>query len=619
MLLTQKSRQPYNSNEWARLNLIWDTICNETKQNRYPSLSVNDVINIRKLVRAIVPFYFDINLKLVSILETHNILHMMRLSQHELMIKGISSKMRKEILNLYNNQPTNVNVFRIKFKPPVHNAYIPIAHISGKTIDLPVKQITDKSLFAFERLAFGNRIKYSLYKNEDFASYFYYNTLYSFQIDEKDLENDNRWQSRLSTLIQTTNYDSGIALAAFYKNKITFKGTNIDTSYVPKYPINEVRKAQNLLKEAIDITIDTCTSRDCNNILSIESDSIFYREQLDVKTTLKIDTRHCGFFRTFPFKDGHWIDYKTCTIQMVSVFYNKDTYHNSLIQDVNLMLFSANRDAMAEECSLEHSLYEVLSYATYCNLEQQAMCLMILRKMVGNYLILNNITIELAFSNETMSRLRKYCANNVCTRFNKTILPSLVTFPIESVFVLQNNKSKILEYVNMIVTIANTCVSSLQCSYICSNYYIPETMYASIFKQLKTPEQLYTFFTLCLQENNKTMYREYRSRLLANAWAGNSEGDFTVENLFQQYPPNCPSPIPFDSRPMSILQNRIDLVRPQDINNMLIPTVPCKINLDKFEFTNVQLNDIVRTGYATLTNEQLVLYTAQLLKPVIKN
>lgn len=405
---------------------------------------------------------------------------------------------------------------------------------------------------------------------------------------------------------------------AFYSNQIEYKGTLLDISFVPKYPINEIRKSQYAFdSETLNDLIINCRSHSCDELSNF--DSFGYRDALDVKITDTILAVHKSFFRVFPFKDGHWIDYKTGKIKMIPVLFTKDTYHSSLILDIDLMLQVIDKGALAEECSLEHTLHELVSYASYCTLEQQAMCLIVLRKMVGNYLVLNNFIIELPFLNEVMTMLKNYCANNVCSKFKKSLGIKAINlmFPIESVFLIQNNRATITEYSNMIKSIASTALSSLHCSYLCSNYYLPETMYASVYKTLKEAKFLYAFFTLCLQENNKTMYREYRSKL-EPIWVTSNKLNQTEEVLFHRYPSNGHNPIPYDNNFSAILNNRCSVIRPQDVNTVMLGQSPSKKYIKKFEFVNSQLNDLVYTGSTELTVRQRWLLVAHIVNSSIK-
>lgn len=169
----------------ARMHVIWDTICNEVRQNNYPSLSATEVIKIRKLVHVIEPQYFKINMKLYNILTyvPENIKNI-NINQKKLMTIGLSKMEKQYIINAYNATEADLNFYTIPISAPVHNVYMPLFMSTAIPIQLPVKSVNNESLFKFERLSFDNRIKYTLYKDSDFASYFYYNTLYAFNLKQ---------------------------------------------------------------------------------------------------------------------------------------------------------------------------------------------------------------------------------------------------------------------------------------------------------------------------------------------------------------------------------------------------------------------------------------------------
>lgn len=174
-----------------------------------------------------------------------------------------------------------------------------MANINGKDLFLPTRPVPVLSLFTVEKQVFENCIKYTLSKDKSFASYFYHNTLYAFNLDSEQVKEDGRWQSRLSRLIEAAKFNDGIAIAAFYHNRIEYEGSFVDTTFVPKYPITEIRKVQNVFDPIILLndSIEMCVNHNCDNFVQAPVDAFTYRDALDVNNTNhKIDKKYKSFF-----------------------------------------------------------------------------------------------------------------------------------------------------------------------------------------------------------------------------------------------------------------------------------------------------------------------------------
>lgn len=431
--------------------------------------------------------------------------------------------------------------------PPVYDTMLDI----GPTVSTNISE--------FEALCFNNKTQYRYYTNTNFAAYLYQNLLYSLNADNvEELVDNVSWQARLAVLLNRTNVSDYVATSVFYDDTVQYLGVVYDSSFVPKYDVRNLSPQRQI----------------SNKITNQQLINYYY--DLNVKSTKKVPSEYIGIFMTFPFKDGHYIQPNG------QIVYLGNMYSASL-KSVRLTLsnlcsiseIESTLDSLARNTRLDW----VINYAIHsANLLEQAVALMIIRRLVGPTLTLvGSYRIHLPSELNILSWTKLACSDT------KVILP--LYYP---------SKDTPL-YVSLVQDIAQSCYTKLGASMMCSPYRIPEVNMREVYDNLNTDAEKYIFFTIILQSYALPMY-DYARRQLQPEF-GRSIVDLS------RYPI---SPQPYID---STLADRLDtltepLIAPTDINAGLTICPPYKC-IEMYEFTNPQLKQLCKIGQVELTPMQM--------------
>lgn len=482
-------------------------------------------------------------------------------SKHDLEKPVVLERVREIVRN---TRLTPKDRVRITCKPPVLTLHPDKIETSSGSLDTETS--TNANLTEFEYLCFRNNIRYRYMVNTNFATYMYQNLLHYLQIESnvtKSLEACNDvWQSRLATLIATTDFDVNVVMAAFYRNTVEYDGAMYDTSFVPKYDVKAIQP-----QESIDFNLN-------------DGELVEYYNALDERSAHTVPDNKMAIFLTFPFKNGHHI-----RPNGKIVYLNIDTYRcrrsaKLVIQELcSLFDIETAVDSAARLVSLDNAIY----YAVYAeNLKQQAMALLILRRLVGDTVTIDTYTIDIPSELNVLSWLRLSCSNT------NIVLP-----PIRESKSLNNS-------LVLIRDIANSCFSQLGASILCSSFCIPEIDMGALYTLLETDAQKYVFFTFVLQEYPLHMYLNARRQL--DPAFGNNSIDLSAHVKCKRSYSN------------TTIGERLDmlsepLLKPSDVNNEVTLCNPYKCT-EIYEFSDPQLNGLVRTGDVQLNDVQLSNFIA---------
>lgn len=516
--------------ELYRQNKIWDFINNFNK----PIKSIFDC-------------------KIVSILNNSNKLDPIKISKihsnlTQLMNeykfdKKLTSSEKNYISDIINNSTIDdLKYFSLPVKKKISK------HISNPKIEssfeFQVTSLTDSSLYKFETLMFENKTIVLYNNGESFSNYLYKNILFYFDvssIDKLDFYSED-WRIKLLRLIDLFKFNNFMVKKLFYENTIEFDGDVFDVSFIPKYDVNSINP------EYIPQ----------NDVFTI--DNINYYERLEPKTTKIIPTEFRILFKTFPFKNGYYVNYKNGQIKHIDYpkWKNESTkFYVSEICNMN------NIDHAISSVSKILSKKDLMSYIIYSsNLKHQGLALIILRMKIGSQWNMENLfNIELPFLNNVFGWCKIGCNND------KIILP------------LKNPTSeRTKNYVNLIKHIENVAENKLDVSFLCSAYLIPAYESKSIFDALTTDCQKYIFSILLLQEYNTNDLYEF-SLQLNPKFNSIKEFDFNeYEHLMKKSPIN----ISKDSSKTKLLKAGHEMFYCSPLNCM-----------EKYRFVDEKLNNLV--------------------------
>lgn len=476
-----------------------------------------------------------------------------------------NSQMRKQILEYLRGVSLEIgDRVQLHRKLPIlalHSEPIP-----QYQFELEVKRCDYVNIADFEQFAFNNYTKYRYLVGTTFASYLYQNILYSMNArTSEELQDNNSWQAKLALLIDQTNFSEYVAKTVFYQDTVQYRGIVYDSSFVPKYDVNSLKHQ--------DIVSDTITDHKL----------IKYWSEVDIRRIQQIPEDKMSIFRTFPFKDGHIIN-DDGSITYLNAYYNPKQSVRMMIGDLcNIHDIEFAIDTAARTLDLDDVVY----YAMHSkNLNQMAKALMIIRRMVGDLLTIQQIIkIKIPTEYEILSWTTHTCD------MSTIVLPP-------------NFKSAdSLLYTAQIQDIAQSCFNKMGACIICSSYHLPEIYMGEVYDSLTTDAEKYVFYTLILQEYNYSMYFIARKRL--NPEFGSSVVDMSRYPKFRGQYPN------------TTLAERLDaltepLVKPSDMSANILQCPPYKC-IDMYEFSDPQLNELVTTGDTVLNDDQLTAYITLLL------
>lgn len=365
-----------------------------------------------------------------------------------------------------------------------------------KNIVIENAYVKINSLFDFEHTIFSKNITFKYYENVNFAFYIYMNLMNDLGIkDDSELLLFNSWKSKLALLLVQTNFDNKVAVSAFRNNTVTYKGVVYDTSFVPKYNVQDIRPIQRNMTNPINV----------QNMIS-------YRNQLNVRTTKKIDLKYLPLFYTFPFKDGHLIKSDG---QIVFMNVPEPTNYVKRIISSSLSICSLDNVEELVKYVIERlSISEIISTAVNSNsLSEQALALLTLWFIRGSYMYINYIKINLP----SLTNLLKW---NLCLFTPNMSNVSIILPPLyNNIYKNSYFELNVKLYTNLVKHIASIAQSAIAVCILCSKYKIPEIVIAHVYNNLdenlgkKNTTQLFVFFTLLIQENYNFIYINARNLL----------------------------------------------------------------------------------------------------------
>lgn len=451
--------------ELYRQNKIWKFIndCNKPINSLFDSKIVSILNNSNKLNPIKIGQIYNNLPKLLNDFKFDN-----KLTMHE----------KNNILDILNNSSINdLNYFSLPKKIKISN------HVSTPKIEnefeFQTSNLSDSSIYKFENLLFDNKIILSYNNGESFSNYLYKNLLNYFDVSKiEDLqENFEDWRIKLIKLIELFKFNNFIIKSLFYFDTVKFNDEVLDVSFIPKYDVNTLNS-------------EYITMNDDFNLQNVK-----YYDTFDVKNTKIIPSQYRILFKTFPFKNSYYINYKTGQIKHIDFpkYKNESTkfYISEIcnINNINYALFSISKLI---------SKRELMSFIIHAsNLKHQGLALLVLKIKIGNKWYMENLfKIELPFLNNVVGWCKIEC--NV----NKIILP------LKNPYTLRTEN-----YINFIKHIEKVAENKLDVSFLCSSYLIPAYESKAIFDNLVTDCQKYIFCLLLYQEYNTIDLYEFMSNL----------------------------------------------------------------------------------------------------------
>lgn len=580
----------------SRFDANWSTVKKKTAAI-YGHRQIDPVyqVKIRKSLGAVVQLLTENTADNDDILNEHSIRH----------------AVKNKIIALINGTSVDVNdVLQLAVRTPIL-AYSPEP---PPTYDfkLPLRPTTGVSLFAFELMAFNNRVIYQYYEGVTFSAYFYHNAKYMLNLsDAERLETDERWQARLALLIKRTDFADIVSMAAFYEDTVRYRGVGYDTSFVPNYDVYSLTPASRIGCDMAESKQPHCTDSKCiNHKKSSHDDTVndsvavekllTYRAGLDVRRVDKVPPEYMSVFLTFPFKDGHYIR-PDGSILYLDVGLPRRA---SVTLTIERICDMSTLEQDVADAARTLRLQDVLAYALHADrLESQGVALLILRQMIGNIIKVNDIKIRLPYANEVLDWVARHCAKEDSV---------LIIMPKGSKD--DKNQNSVATAVALIRDIAASAQSKLAAAFVCSSFHLMESDYRDAYDKLTTDAELYVFFTLVLQQYNVNAYRLHRDRLKPKFGGGRDTNDAFqysdpmsfLANKYRTY-----------TRPYtdSSVQNRLDaftqpLVTPTDISATTKPICNPDQCMELYEFSDPQLNTLAATGTVDLTPSQIASYIA---------
>lgn len=618
--LRQTSATP---DESLRQELMWSVICDSFKFDTPNSLSPKESILV-KMTQAVYG-HRKINplthLKIYKSLD--EVLQLLpkntEYSTEELLNEHAKRQVIKDkIAHILKSTDVEVNdIIHLPVRTPVL-AYCPESPFRYD-FKLPIRASTCVSLLDFELLAFDNNVLYQYYESVTFSNYFYHNATFMLGIsDTAQLEDDNRWQSKLVLLIKMTDFVDVVTTAAFYEDRVQYKGVTYDSSFVPKYDVHSLIPSSRMscdtsMSRTQPLPLDRCTEFEClshqkncehfglDDIETVDN-ILTYRSTLDVRRTDRVPAKYMSLFRTFPFKDGHYVR-PDGTLLFVNVDYVQRKSTALTIEGIHVM---DNLEAHLVDASRSLHLQDVLVYALYAEqLKHQGVALLVLRQMIGDCIKLEDVKIRLPYVNEVLEWVPQHSTSD---------RPGLnILLPKRGDESRQNILSVDVS-VALIRDIATLVQSKLSATFVCSLFHLMECDYSDVYERLNTDTELYVFLTFIIQQYNTTSYRSRRESL--NPKFGSVCSD--TKNCELQ----CVDPVKFlvskyrvFSRQYteSTIQQKIEsftipLITPTDVSETTRPLYNPNTFTDLYEFANKQLNELAKTGSVNMTTTQIAAY-----------
>lgn len=433
------------------------------------------------------------------------------------------------------------------------------------TAPLEITYATMVNIAEFEYQVFRGKVRYRYMRNTSFATYMYQNILYMLDVnDAKLLEGMDVWQAHYAVLLKHTDFNEYVAKKSFYEDQVTYMGISYDTTFVPNYDVNNLQP-----QDPIPCSVTN-------------QSQINYYYNFDVMNTVSVPDDKLGIFLTFPFKNGHYIK-PTGKIRYLGINPPSALRKSSrlLIQNICSMndLESA-MDSVARSIRLDEIIYRAVYAPT---LREQAVALMIIRRIVGNYARIGKYLVQMPNEMTLLSWTKLECKNS------PVILPP--QYPSKTTSL----------YVSMIQDIAMSCFSKMGAAVICSNYGLPEINYSTVYNLLQTDAEKYIFYTLVLQRYPLPMY--YKIRKILKPTFGKNTVDMARYPRFINL-----------SYTNNTLSDRLNLITTPLVDNKSINddgNICTPYNCSEmYEFNDPQLKSLVLYGDIELNRDQLASFIA---------
>lgn len=399
--------------------------------------------------------------------------------EQDLYERGVREKIR-DILN--ETRPEIGDTVRLPVKAPIFALPLEQPPRYDYTLETTLAPITGTvSLREFEQLCFDGRTLYRFYEDTSFAAYLYQNLLYSLNAtDVGQLIDNQQWQAKLACLLYETRLNNLVAVSAFYEDRVRYRDTVYDTSYVPKYDVKNLKPMNRISHD-----------RDGN----LDRRMLEYYYNLDVSTERQVPTEYLGFFLTFPFKQGFYVQPNGAIIYL-----NIEPVKKRTVNKLMRRLCTAfELESMIDYAARALSYGDALAYAVHApNHMQQGLALLVLRRMVGNYLHVEPYAIPLPSEYDVLSWNQIVCR------------PMGVVLPI-GMASGDDGDDRLLT--DMIRDTARSCGNEHGAAMLCSSFRLPEARLYAVFRSLTTDAERYVFYTILMQEYRAPMFDAARNEL----------------------------------------------------------------------------------------------------------
>lgn len=463
------------------------------------------------------------------------------------------------------------DTFQLAYKNKIPTLY---PELSKPTITrwnlLPSTRV---ALVDFERLVFDNKILVRYYENVRFLDYIVANLKYYLDVNSvSETVGNILSQAKLLQFIVETEYNEYTLVRAFYDNTVTYEGVVYDTSFVPKYPVLDLK-------------------HQLSPIISVDnSDEISYWNSVDLSTIDTIPMQYLAIFMVFPFKNGFYVQ-PTGKITKIPVKPKKRT---SLVNVLDSVCSSDDLEAVLDQTSKLYNADEVLHWTLYeQSLRNVGLGILLLRRYYGDILTISPFKIALPNEYTVLSWLSLQCGTD-------DTYPG-VLLPLNDVAADKNNDNNAELSRTAIVTVAlirdiiATAQNAFGVSMLISNYCILESDMYPVYQQLVTSTEKYVFLSMVYQYYPYYNYQRALQILSKNLTFGRD----TTINITTLYKSNARR---YVNAPLSVklAQMTVPIVRPQDVNSEIATCSPIACP-DLYEFTDAQLNDLAKLGTLQFT------------------
>lgn len=330
----------------------------------------------------------------------------------------------------------------------------------------------------FEALCFENNTIFRYLRDGLFSTYMYQNLMYYLNATStQELVGNETWQAHLALFISQVDFCEHATMQAFYKDSVMYLGIKYDTSFVPSYDVRSLEPQE---------PIDGQTS---------DGRMLKYYNDLDEKQTTTVPSNMIGIFLVFPFKNGHHIrpSGKIVHLRLKSYTTQKSS-QLALVNLCNMYNSESGLESTANTMPLDDAIYHAVYAPT---LKEQAIALLILRRLVGDTLHIGEERIALPTEMNVLSWSQITCK----TEDQQLVLPVKITS--------EHHRY----YLELVQDIAAASMDKLSAVLKCHRFFIPEMHISEVYEQLTTDAERYVLLTLVLQDYRIDAYHTARAKL----------------------------------------------------------------------------------------------------------